>query len=69
MSGIVLPAMFGVPCPQNVDLAGVVNFPNDSNVLMTPVGVVPFYQITDLHLELQTHLEKDNVCTHTDREK
>ena len=38
------------------------NFPNDSNVLMDFVGVVPFYQITDVHLEPQTHLEKDNVC-------
>jgi hypothetical protein len=69
MSGIILPAVFWVPCPQNIDLPGVVNFPNDSNVLMGFVGVVPLYQITDLHLEPQTHLEKDNVCIHTDREK
>ena len=69
MSGIVLSAMFWVPCPQNIDPLGAMNFPNDPNVLMTFIGVIPFYQVTDVHLEPQTRLEKDNVCIHTDREK
>jgi len=41
--------MFWILCPENVYGMGVADFPNDSNILMAFVGVVPFYQITDLH--------------------